>query len=355
MMKRILHSFFLFLFFNAAQSQVLSGIYRGVMEVDTPKNTINFELSLKQKKDKITGYCYRLFVQGDTVFYNLVKVSARIKDSLLLVEDERSVSNNFEVSTKGIKTRFFFKLKDIQDTANLLTGEWQTTFWKRYMPLQGKITVNRDREYKNSQIYSRLNDLNLLQEMELEEQDSLATINQENIAKVKQQTISDSAITKKESRKLNKQKSTAPETIAINTNKSVSVPEKTVITPVIKPAEIALKERKSEPVQQKSLEVYSDSITLSIYDNGEIDGDTVSVFVNNVQLVSKVGLSAQAYKITIPVQKNQINKVELFAENLGRIPPNTGLLVIYSGEQRYQIFFTATLEKNAIIYLERKE
>jgi hypothetical protein len=94
---------------------------------------------------------------------------------------------------------------------------------------------------------------------------------------------------------------------------------------------------------------------MSIYDNGEIDGDTVSVFVNDVEIVTKIGLSAQAYKITIPILKNQINKVELFAENLGKIPPNTGLLVIYSGEKRYQIFFTATLEKNAIIYLDRKE
>ncbi len=354
-MKRILHSFLLFLFFNTAQSQVLSGIYRGVMEVDTPKNTISFELSLKQKKDKITGYCYRLFVQGDTVFYNLVKVSARIKDSLLLVEDERSVSNNFEVSTKGIKTRFFFKLKDIQDTANLLTGEWQTTFWKRYMPLQGKITVNRDREYKNSQIYSRLNDLNLLQEMELEGQEIIAANDKKSIAKTKNDIAVDAAIAKTENPKLKKQKSIPGDPLAKNVNKSaadVLIPD---IKPALKTPEIALRERKSEPVQQQSLEVYSDSITLSIYDNGEIDGDTVSVFVNNVQVVSNVGLSAQAYKITIPVQKNQINKVELFAENLGRIPPNTGLLVIYSGEQRYQIFFTATLEKNAIIYLERKE
>lgn len=354
-MKRILHSFFLFLFFNAAQSQVLSGIYRGVMEVDTPKNTINFELSLKQKKDKITGYCYRLFVQGDTVFYNLVKVSARIKDSILIVEDEYSVSNNFEISTRGIKTRFIFSLKDIKDTASFLPGEWQTTFWKRYMPLRGKISVLRDSYYKNSQIYSRLNDLNLLQEMELEGQEIIAVNDKKSIAKTKNDISVDAAIAKTERPKLKKQKSIGGDPLAKNVNKSATDVLMPDIKPVLKTPEIALRERKSEPVQQQSLEVYGDSITLSIYDNGEIDGDTVSVFVNNVQVVSNVGLSAQAYKITIPVQKNQINKVELFAENLGRIPPNTGLLVIYSGEQRYQIFFTATLEKNAIIYLERKD
>jgi hypothetical protein len=121
------------------------------------------------------------------------------------------------------------------------------------------------------------------------------------------------------------------------------------------PSAIAVKGRRSEAVTTQSYEVFEDSVTLSMYDNGEIDGDTVSVFVNDVQIVEKVGLSAQAYKITIPISRSKLNKIELFAENLGKIPPNTGLLVIYSGEKRYQIFFTATLEKNAVIYLERKD
>jgi len=121
------------------------------------------------------------------------------------------------------------------------------------------------------------------------------------------------------------------------------------------PAAIAVKGRKSEAVASQSYAIYEDSVTLSVYDNGEIDGDTVSVFVNDVQVVEKIALSAQAYKITIPISRSQLNKIELFAENLGRIPPNTGLLVIYSGDKRYQIFFTATLEKNAVIYLERKD
>jgi len=106
---------------------------------------------------------------------------------------------------------------------------------------------------------------------------------------------------------------------------------------------------------QQTLTVYEDTITLSLYDNGEIDGDTVSVFLNNEILVSKVGLSASAYKIQVPVARGQILQLTLYAENLGRIPPNTGLLVVYSGEQRYQIFFSSSLEKSAVILLRREE
>ncbi|MFN9710429.1 MAG: hypothetical protein ACK55K_03360 [Bacteroidota bacterium] len=360
-MKKILSTIVICLFFLKAESQVVSGIYRGLMEVDSPKNTINFELSLKQKKGKIYGHCYRLFINNDTVYYNLVKVSARISDSLLIVEDERSVSNNFEVSTRGIKTRFYFRLNDIKDTASVLPGEWQTSFWKNYMPLKGSITIIRENDYKSTQIYSRLNDLNLLDEdAEKAEEDRIA-INKkekksENKQEGKQENNVGSEVAVAESKKINIQKADdRKETSIAKENVGTVAAKATDVKPVVSNQKLALQQRKAAPVQQEAFEIYEDSITMSIYDNGEIDGDTVSVFVNDVEIVTKIGLSAQAYKITIPILKNQINKVELFAENLGKIPPNTGLLVIYSGEKRYQIFFTATLEKNAIIYLDRKE
>ena len=469
-------------FFNISKSQVVSGIYKGNMEVDSPKNTINFELTLKQKKGKIYGYCYRLFIIGDTVYYNLVKVNAKITDGMLVVEDERSVSNNFEVSTKGIKTRFFFKLNDIQDTASVLPGEWQTSFWKNYQPLKGTITVIRENKYKNTQIYGRLTDLDLLTEMELEAPDvivqkealvnnnaptkSIEKIENENavaqtnkpsfaspatktseitkpvgiaaaaetisadstiskpLEKIKtdnavaqtdkpsiaaqtaksyeitkpvgnavaaeiitgdstisrpiQKMKTDNAVTKTEKPSIATQTAKSSEIsrtegiqenrdtelqLQKNSDKSKDGTDLNVGNPLlgatgktnISPSLVALQKRKSEAIQNQALLVYEDTVTLAIYDNGEIDGDTVSIFVNDAQIVSKIGLSARAYKINIPVYRDRINKVELFAENLGKIPPNTGLMVIYTGEQRYQVFFTATLEKNAVIYLERRE
>jgi hypothetical protein len=351
---------------NFTDAQIVAGVYRGNMEVDSPKNTINFELTLQEKKGKISGYCYRLFIKGDTVYYNLLKVAGRISDNILIVEDVRSVSNNFETSTRGIKTRFFFKLDDIKDTAVVLPGTWETGFWKNYMPLTGTITVIRERKYKETQLYSRMKDLNMLEELEMDEE-TIASTNKKS--KVDSQTVVKNNTTPSDKeKKLEKDKKTktkentkptediAKTKINKSDNQSAGVEtNKKVITPSAVPNTIAIKERKSEPAASQNYEIYEDSITLSIYDNGEIDGDTVSVFLNDVRIVEKIGLSATAYKIKIPVERNKVNKIELFAENLGKIPPNTGLLVIYSGDKRYQIFFSATLEKNAVIYLERKE
>ncbi len=360
MTRKFIFILLLILTTKEIDAQIITGVYRGNMEVDSPKNTISFELVLKEKKGKISGYCYRLFIMRDTVYYNLLKVSGRKSDNILIVEDERSVSNNFEVSTRGIKTRFFFKLDDITDTADVLPGTWETTFWKNYMPLKGTITVIREKKYKETQLYGRLKDLNLSDEMSFDDETTAGIIektNKESIAKNKvTEPVREKEKTNKEIIKTEKGIENSKDKIAKTDKINVINPDhKSIIKPAPVPNTIAIKERRSEPVTSQTYEIYEDSISLAIYDNGEIDGDTVSVFLNDNKIVEKIGLSAQAYKISIPVEKNKVNKIELFAENLGKIPPNTGLLVIYSGEKRYQIFFSATLEKNAVIYLERKE
>ena len=105
----------------------------------------------------------------------------------------------------------------------------------------------------------------------------------------------------------------------------------------------------------QALEISEDSVVFTLYDNGEIDGDTVSVFMNNELVVAKVGLKAQAYKQTIYIKPGEIIQLTLFAENLGSIPPNTGLLVIYTNNERYQINFSSTLNKSSSILLRRKQ
>jgi hypothetical protein len=44
----------------------------------------------------------------------------------------------------------------------------------------------------------------------------------------------------------------------------------------------------------------------------------------------------------------------MYAENLGLIPPNTGLLVIQDGNKRHEVRFSGDLEQNAAITLKRK-
>ena len=39
----------------------------------------------------------------------------------------------------------------------------------------------------------------------------------------------------------------------------------------------------------------------------------------------------------------------MVAENLGRIPPNTSLMIVEAGEQRFEVRITSTEQKNAVV------
>jgi hypothetical protein len=111
--------------------------------------------------------------------------------------------------------------------------------------------------------------------------------------------------------------------------------------------------RKSEYSQVVNFS--SDSLELALYDNGEIDGDTVSVYMNGQIILSQQGLKATAIKKTIYITPgNEEFTLVLYADNLGKYPPNTGLLVVHDGEDVYNIRFSADLQKNAGVVFRKK-
>jgi hypothetical protein len=122
----------------------------------------------------------------------------------------------------------------------------------------------------------------------------------------------------------------------------------------ISPAALFVAQRKT--VAPQILEFKSDSLELKLYDNGEIDGDTVSILLNGEILLAKQGLKSSAIKKTIYIQPgtDEITLV-LYAENLGKYPPNTGLLVVHDGEEVYQVRFSADLQQNAAVVFRRKK
>jgi hypothetical protein len=126
-------------------------------------------------------------------------------------------------------------------------------------------------------------------------------------------------------------------------------------------ASIAVKELPSIVSQRKNATIQSlyfknDSLVLSLYDNGIVDGDTVSVYMNGENIISRQKLKEAATKKTIYISSNMDSvQLVLFADNLGSIPPNTGLLTVRDGDDVYQVRFSADLQTNASIILRRKK
>jgi hypothetical protein len=92
------------------------------------------------------------------------------------------------------------------------------------------------------------------------------------------------------------------------------------------------------------------TIKLDFYDNGEIDGDSISVKVNNKIVLSNQKLSAKPVTTSLRVDlNNPFQEIEMIAENLGSIPPNTALLIVTAGDKRYRLFLTSTESKSAMV------
>lgn len=114
------------------------------------------------------------------------------------------------------------------------------------------------------------------------------------------------------------------------------------------------KERQSEI--QKEIEVESDVLQVDIYDNGEIDGDSVSVFFNDQLLGANLKLSAKSVHLDLKLDTlKEVNTLSMFANNLGSIPPNTALMLISDGKKRYEVRISSSLDKTGAIRIKRKK
>lgn len=113
---------------------------------------------------------------------------------------------------------------------------------------------------------------------------------------------------------------------------------------------------KRENVVVQEIEVDSDSLRVDVYDNGEIDGDIISVFYNQQLIMHNQKLTHKSIHIDIQLDSTrEVNEITMFAENLGLIPPNTALLIVRDGKKQYDIRLSSNMEKNATIRIRKKK
>ena len=127
--------------------------------------------------------------------------------------------------------------------------------------------------------------------------------------------------------------------------------------PMVKPVEpvkpVVLEERKKELVRQ--ITVDHDSVTVTLYDNGVVDGDSVTLVYNKEIITQHLRLSEKPVSFTIKIDRTGKNELQMYAENLGSIPPNTALMVIYDGNKRYELTIRSTENTNGMVSFKLKE
>ena len=127
-----------------------------------------------------------------------------------------------------------------------------------------------------------------------------------------------------------------------------SIPVTKTNPQIIIPKPAVLKNRSNELV--KVLTVNDPDVTVKLYDNGEVDGDTISVYFDNKLVLSSKGLTTAPLVVNLKMDdENTDHELVMVAENLGRIPPNTSLMIVESGGQRFDVRITSTEQKNAVV------
>ena len=146
--------------------------------------------------------------------------------------------------------------------------------------------------------------------------------------------------------------------------KDLGVKEEKQIDAAIPVTPVAFKElstaEKTFPQRKNAdmglIEVDSTNLTIELIDNGEIDKDSVSIFFNNHLLAQKLELTKRGLIYSISLDLNRsVNEISMFAENLGLIPPNTAVLIVYDGKNRHEISLTSTLQTNGTVRIKKRE
>lgn len=125
-----------------------------------------------------------------------------------------------------------------------------------------------------------------------------------------------------------------------------AIPKKVPAVIKIKVPIKGFEKRRREVVQ--TITITQPTFHLDFYDNGEIDGDSITVFFNGNAVLSHKRLSDKPISLDLIFDKNvKENIVTMYADNLGEIPPNTATVIVTSGGKQYQARLVSDYGKSA--------
>ena len=310
MIKIISSTLFFLPFWLSAQD--ITGVWTGYIK--TPGSQLEYELAITGGDKKLSGYS--LIIYPKDGIENIGIKTAKIKQGKkeIYFEDGELVYDNFTTQPRRVK--MFGDLTLImKDTLMILQGSFSTRSldFRDTRTYSGEVFLQKTARPYSSKMLITMDEINLVHNLLFTGTKKPKAVKQPTNNNLKKETTG------------------------------------TVIKSPVKPTERKI---------QKISEIFfnSDSLLLSFYDNGTVDGDTVSMVLNGKMIAQKIKLTTNAFRVTIPTKIGQNDSLLLImhAESLGLIPPNTGLLIIQDGTTRHEIRFEGDLQRSSAIVLRKK-
>lgn len=112
---------------------------------------------------------------------------------------------------------------------------------------------------------------------------------------------------------------------------------------------VFLKTKLARPIV---IEVSENVIQLEIKDYLKEDGDIISVYHNRRPFIRNLSIVNKPSFHTLRLNRGtELHEIILYAENLGRIPPNTSNLKVFDGVKEHQVLIQSSKEVSAVVYL----
>ncbi len=95
------------------------------------------------------------------------------------------------------------------------------------------------------------------------------------------------------------------------------------------------------------------TIAVDLWDNAEYDGDTISVLLNGIPVLSHHELTAKRHRVVLDLELGD-NVLLVIAHNEGRVPPNTSSAFLRTGKGRSQLLIKTDEKQNAAVVIRRE-
>lgn len=347
---RFLPFFVLWILPFSISAQTFKGQWKGEFSDKSGSNgnwggeRCDYVIELESHKNKVSGYSYTYFMDNGKRFYTICRLEGQYdagQKALEIREVERTKTN----VPKDIKNCFqlhkltYFK----KGSEEILTGEW--------VPVPGQPG---DCGFGDTRLTRRV----LTAATGNYSNKPAAAVSPKPAAVAGASSLPSSVV------KVNPvQKAAEIPGLAQNNQQPLNNPDLPVLKePEVKsgvlsevvPARPPGFERRESRVL-RTIEVDNQYIKLDLFDNGEIDGDSITLFYNNMMLVTHKRLTDKPITFTIMVDDDEVGEFEMYAENLGAIPPNSAVMVVTDGNKRYEARITSDLKKSGAIRFVRKK
>lgn len=369
-MKKFVHLLLFVCFASQLSAQNFTGQWKGEF-VDNSTAFVGwggdrceYVLEIECRGTKVTGYSYTYFSDGGKRYYTICKLSGTLNKASKYIEvtETERTKTNVPVNIRNcfqIHRLTYFKQGDDQ----ILEGTWVP------VPNQdgdcgfGTTVLSRRVLQKNPSYYNNATTKAKPKQTSPVAKNKPAQTTPP-VVKTVPKKITPPAVVKTEPKKTTT--STPPVVKKEPEKQTENIAKTDVVTnnlpaPQLSKPEMAVKkitdpryEKRSSDLI-KTIEIDSASFTVYLYDNGEVDGDSISLFFNGNLLLSHKRLSDKAIKLKLDIDESRaVNELIMYAENLGTIPPNTALMVVNDGDNRYEVRISSDLEKSGAIRFVHK-